>query len=469
MINFKGCNMLFVSKNLRGRHAWAASTAALGLGLMLPGCGGSQDSNDPQLRDAQQSTAVILEQARAEAAPEGVDATIYMELLSELERVLTTGEVTRFVSAPPSGLANQITDLAYTDNDLESYSLSWSYTNAGDYDNNSEVNIADLARIGQNFGKKQADADWDAVARLADGDGNGEINIADVTPIGQHFGKSLGGYNVYRANDAVSDPEMIGSIAFADITDPTLPLVFTVPYVLDAPGDFQNFKSPFFSVRPYDAQGNEPADISTAATVQGDDIVLYSSSYIDDYKGLRWQQPPGEQGAAPPPIPDWIYSRLTQLTPGVFPPPKLDQESYLFEGRAMPQSMDSRFNLSLGTGRISLVSEDGLSSIKLRGTEGAFAIRLSSEVAAKAPFDPDSLAATPFAVINTDSTLLSVEEYLVDGTEYAAEFEAGNSQLGVFFPEDPLDLPMRAGLPDWAEKYCMLLDATGSIPDLQEY
>lgn len=444
--------------------------AALGLGLMLlAGCGGSQNTTVATARGTQQSTAAILEQARADGAPEGVDAHIYRELLSELERVLEAGKVNRVVSAPPSGIANQITDLAYTDNDLESYSLSWSYSNAGDYDNNSEVNIADLARIGQNFGKKQGDSDWDTVARLADGDGNGEINIADVTPIGQHFGKSLGGYNVYRAADAQDTPVKIGALAFADVADPTLPLVFTVPYLVDAPGDFQNFKSPLFSVRPYDSEGNEPADTSTAATVQGDDIVLYSSSYIDDYMGLNWHQPPGEQGAAPPPIPDWIYSRVTQLTPQVIPPPKLDQETYMFKGRAMPQSMDARFNLSLGTGRINLVSEDGRSSIKLRGEAGAFAIRLSSEVAAKAPFDPDSLAATPFVVFNTDKTLVSVEEYLVDGTEYAAEFAAGNSQLGVFFPDDPLDLPMASGLPDWAEKYCMLLDATGSIPDLQEY
>lgn len=64
--------------------------------------------------------------------------------------------------------------------------LEFSYNTAGDYDQNSEVNVADITPIGQHFMKTPAAGDWQA-AQLADGDSNGEVNIADLTPIGANF------------------------------------------------------------------------------------------------------------------------------------------------------------------------------------------------------------------------------------------------------------------------------------------
>ena len=111
--------------------------------------------------------------------------------------------------------------------------LDWRYFNTGDYDQNSEVNIADLTPLGANLGASSApDADFDVNTAMSaiDGDFNGELNIADLTPIGANFQASCGGgYNIYESLDPAdagatpSDPNgagatLTGTIIFADAT-----------------------------------------------------------------------------------------------------------------------------------------------------------------------------------------------------------------------------------------------------------
>jgi hypothetical protein len=73
--------------------------------------------------------------------------------------------------------------------------LVWSYISSGDYDQNSEVGIADITPIGIYFHKNSTSANW-AAAQCADGDGNGEVNIADLQPIGANYRKTISGYQV---------------------------------------------------------------------------------------------------------------------------------------------------------------------------------------------------------------------------------------------------------------------------------
>ena len=80
--------------------------------------------------------------------------------------------------------------------DEGSLRLSWPYGNVGDYDQNSEVNIADLTPIGIHFGESSADP-LSALAAI-DGDSNGEINIADITPIGINYRNGLSGYRLWE-------------------------------------------------------------------------------------------------------------------------------------------------------------------------------------------------------------------------------------------------------------------------------
>jgi PKD repeat protein len=74
--------------------------------------------------------------------------------------------------------------------------LSWLYGNTGDYDQNSEVNIADLTPVGMHF--RESSADPLAALAMIDGDGNGEINIADITPIGINYGNGLSAYRLWE-------------------------------------------------------------------------------------------------------------------------------------------------------------------------------------------------------------------------------------------------------------------------------
>jgi hypothetical protein len=75
--------------------------------------------------------------------------------------------------------------------------LVWSYRNSGDYDQNGEVNVADLVPIGNYYLRTAAESIWQR-AQLADGDHNGEVNVADLTVIGSNLLNSIQGYAVFE-------------------------------------------------------------------------------------------------------------------------------------------------------------------------------------------------------------------------------------------------------------------------------
>ncbi len=107
--------------------------------------------------------------------------------------------------------------------------LSWTEQMVGDYDQNGEVNFADITPLGLNFGAlidysppdPPGEPEWwpngdpdDTGAlnwRLAriDGDRNGELNAADVTPIAQHWNEKLSGYCIYHKLGAENEFEMV--------------------------------------------------------------------------------------------------------------------------------------------------------------------------------------------------------------------------------------------------------------------
>ena len=73
--------------------------------------------------------------------------------------------------------------------------LVWDYQSAGDYDQNGEVNSADLIPLAKLLGTS-GPFDSASLESVVDGDGNGVINIADVTAIAQAFGRQLCAYSV---------------------------------------------------------------------------------------------------------------------------------------------------------------------------------------------------------------------------------------------------------------------------------
>ncbi|MEZ5336876.1 MAG: hypothetical protein R3F46_01300 [bacterium] len=93
--------------------------------------------------------------------------------------------------------------------------ISWYYENTGDYDQNGEVNIADLTPLGVNLGRQVPDDEGSALA-MVDGDGNGLISLADITPIGQNFGNSLAAFRLYAAEDGSGPERLVRSLSLAD-------------------------------------------------------------------------------------------------------------------------------------------------------------------------------------------------------------------------------------------------------------
>lgn len=158
--------------------------------------------------------------------PAAVAPQTLARLRQELERVLAQRGITldaagRITGKAVSGVPERLyfdparQDLVGSGNTL----LSWSYAQPGDYDCNSEVNIADLTPVGQYLGRTAADADW-AMAKVADGDGNGEVNIADITPIGQNFGTAVAGYVIEVEESNGSEWRQFGYIDFAEGAPP---------------------------------------------------------------------------------------------------------------------------------------------------------------------------------------------------------------------------------------------------------
>ena len=149
--------------------------------------------------------------------------------------------------------------------------LRWTFGGIGDYDQNGEVNLADLTPIVLNYGDT-GPFDPLSLGHVVDGDGNGEINLADITPIVLHFGEVTTGYNVFLRRIGESAPASHRASFAAD------PLA-TLQKVdrLEQDGVFlMNFNPLDFSGQVYDGE-LVSVDISSAgiySVVLGGEYVL---------------------------------------------------------------------------------------------------------------------------------------------------------------------------------------------------
>lgn len=100
----------------------------------------------------------------------------------------------RFMGERHMSLLNNtpVTDLVF---DAGSPIMRWTYNAPGDANQDSLVNVADLAPLGIHFNKTTASPDW-AAAQVADTSRNGVVNVGDLAPIGIHFQERLTGYQV---------------------------------------------------------------------------------------------------------------------------------------------------------------------------------------------------------------------------------------------------------------------------------
>lgn len=106
-------------------------------------------------------------------------------------------------------------ELGITPVDGNNVMLNWDEKNVGDYDNNGEVNVADITPLGINLGKSRADASNPAEFDVVDGDGNGLITVSDITPIGAYYGNAIVGYSVYLVQNGSESSATPGVVTAA--------------------------------------------------------------------------------------------------------------------------------------------------------------------------------------------------------------------------------------------------------------
>lgn len=129
----------------------------------------------------------------------GVKPEVFAQLKDALRSALTTNNqkpTTKLVSTPPTGAKNAVPDLAFVDNGDGTISLTWSYYNLADYDQDGIVGVGDIIPLAQHFGEAVPPEDVNSLLALIDGSGNDVIDVPDVTPIAANFGIEVAKYDI---------------------------------------------------------------------------------------------------------------------------------------------------------------------------------------------------------------------------------------------------------------------------------
>ena len=176
--------------------------------LSIIGCGSSANTPgqvakpDVTALTATEANACYRAQLDALARPQDLVPADFEVLKQELLHALQSNPQLRTTAAVPASLASQVTDLkVYRSAGGNAYAM-WTYANQGDYDQNSEVNIADLTPVGIHLARTHEWSIWPS-AEAADGDTNGEINISDLTAIGQNFMGQIDSYVLEATTNSV--------------------------------------------------------------------------------------------------------------------------------------------------------------------------------------------------------------------------------------------------------------------------
>jgi len=172
--------------------------------------------------------------------------------------------ISRSVSVSPKGTYNVVTDLQIVEQagDGSTATLRWTEKNVGDYNNDSEVGVADLTPLGIYYEMEVATHADPLRIGLADGNKDGRITVADITQIGANFGSRCNGYILYldeTGSTAYGTGITANRTNFDD--DVTEPIVYT--FVANLPGG-----SVDFTVRPVASDDlANPGPVSEPATI----------------------------------------------------------------------------------------------------------------------------------------------------------------------------------------------------------
>ena len=217
-------------------------------------------------------------------APQGVKLEVFAQLKDALKSALACRAATsgpplsvlqespdggaqvpalqRIVSTPPTGAKNAVPDLAFVDNGDGTISLTWSYYNLADYDQDGVVGVGDIIPLAAHFGEAVPPEDVNSLLAVIDGSGNDVIDIADVTPIAVNFGIEVANYDIQAS------PSQAGPFASAQQV--------AMGAGLDAVTQRMHFAAAieptpqyWYRVAPLDAEGvaGEPSNILHAPIV----------------------------------------------------------------------------------------------------------------------------------------------------------------------------------------------------------
>ena len=129
--------------------------------------------------------------------PDGVDPALWASLKDELRSAMTKAASEHAAADAPVSPYSTVDDFAVQAEPDGTATLSWTYRNQGDYNQDKLVSVNDLTPIGQHFNAREGDADWEK-AQLADGNRDGVVTVSDITPIGQNYQRRVEGYKLHR-------------------------------------------------------------------------------------------------------------------------------------------------------------------------------------------------------------------------------------------------------------------------------
>jgi hypothetical protein len=236
--------------------------------LLLSACGRGASHRQPSPLQATQSSVAmqdVLAQVDGYQAPSGVDAGVFQQLKDELVRQLRLRAGDKAVLAAPSNIGCQVRDLSY---DSPTGMLTWTYANAGDYNLDGIVGVADITPLAAHFGASTTDGVGDdALEAWLDGNHNGVIDIGDITPLAMGFGSEVSIYSI-ESSDTLTDAfSPVAVIDFGSRDGSTIPPTFSYSDVgLPADGDY-------CKVQPQDSQSSIGIDSLVLNLVTGSAII----------------------------------------------------------------------------------------------------------------------------------------------------------------------------------------------------
>jgi len=156
---------------------------------------------------------------------------------------------------PPLGPLNVIYDFKIIDDDGSGWFLNWTYRNAGDYNQDGKVDVADISPLAEHFFDKKDGDNWPhRIDAVIDGNLDGIIDISDLTPIAENIFTEVKNYAVMVSETPNKEDFLVLQIIPFAPGGGVEPLKYKIAYreedysyiavapldPLDYPGEFSN-------------------------------------------------------------------------------------------------------------------------------------------------------------------------------------------------------------------------------------